>query len=120
MKVALEESGASAIVAATVAEAIEILAQSQPDILVSDIGMPIEDGYSLIHKIRASESGTTLRLRMTRTAKRLPAVALTAYASETDRTMALAEGYDEHLTKPIELALFAAVLAKISLSRNSF
>jgi Response regulators consisting of a CheY-like receiver domain and a winged-helix DNA-binding domain len=111
LKVALEESGASAIVAATVAEAIEILAQSQPDILVSDIGMPIEDGYSLIHKIRASESGTT---------KRLPAVALTAYASETDRTMALAEGYDEHLIKPIEPALFAAVLAKISLSRNSF
>ncbi|MGB7712566.1 MAG: PAS domain S-box protein [Microcoleus sp.] len=111
LKVALEESGASAIVAATVAEAIEILAQSQPDILVSDIGMSIEDGYSLIRKIRASESGTT---------KRLPAVALTAYASETDRTMALAEGYDEHLTKPIEPALFAAVLAKIFESRNSF
>ncbi len=101
---AVEECGASAIAAASAAEAIEILEDTKPDILVSDIGMPQEDGYSLIRKIRASESPRT---------KRLPAVALTAYAGEQERRRAIAAGYDEHLTKPIEPAEFAAVLAKL-------
>lgn len=104
LKAILSECGASAIAAASAIEAIEILEHSQPDILVSDIGMPIEDGYSLIRKIRASESPSR---------KRLPAVALTAYATEQDRNRALEAGYDEHLTKPIEPDRFVAVLAKL-------
>ncbi|MEG4351450.1 PAS domain S-box protein [Microcoleus sp. LAD1_D3] len=102
--VAVEQLGATATAAASAAEAIDILQQSPPDILVSDIGMPVEDGYSLIRKVRSSASDKI---------KRLPAVALTAYASEQDRDRAIAAGYNEHLTKPIETALFAAVLAKL-------
>ncbi|MEG3875874.1 PAS domain S-box protein [Microcoleus sp. herbarium7] len=105
---AIAQCGATAAAAASAAEAIEILQQSPPDILVSDIGMPVEDGYSLIRKVRSSESGT---------AKRLPAVALTAYASEQDRDRAIGAGYDEHLAKPIDPALFAAVLARLTNSQ---
>ena len=105
LMVALEYFGASATAAATAAEAIDILQQSPPHILVSDIGMPASDGYWLIRKVRSSASDTI---------KRLPAVALTAYASEEDRDQALAAGYDEHLTKPIDPALFATVLAKLT------
>ena len=67
--------------------------------------MAVEDGYSLIRKVRSSESDKI---------KRLPAVALTAYASEQDRDRAIAAGYNEHLTKPIEPALFATVLAQLT------
>ncbi|MEG4940309.1 PAS domain S-box protein [Microcoleus sp. F4-D5] len=103
--VTLQQWGATATAVASAAEAIDILQQSPPDILVSDIGMPVEDGYSLIRKVRSSESDKI---------KRLPAVALTAYASEQDRDLAIAAGYNEHLTKPIDPALFAAVLAKLT------
>ena len=105
---AIEQLGATATAAASAAEAIDILQQSPPNILVSDIGMPVEDGYSLIRKVRSSELGT---------AKRLPAVALTAYASESDRDRAIAAGFDEHLAKPINSALFAAVLARLKNSQ---
>lgn len=67
--------------------------------------MAVKDGYSLIRKVRSSESEKI---------KRLPAVALTAYASEQDRDRAIAAGYNEHLTKPIEPALFATVLAQLT------
>ncbi|MCC3460385.1 MAG: PAS domain S-box protein [Microcoleus sp. PH2017_11_PCY_U_A] len=99
--VALQQLGATAMAAASAVEAIDILQQSPPDILVSDIGMPIEDGYSLIRKVRSSEADKI---------KRLPAVALTAYASEQDRHRAIEAGYDEHLAKPIDSARFATVL----------
>ncbi|MEG4007600.1 PAS domain S-box protein [Microcoleus sp. Pol11C1] len=105
LMVALEQCGATATAVASAAEAIDILQQSPPDILVSDIGMPVEDGYSLIRKVRSSASDQI---------KRLPAVALTAYASEEDRDRAIATGYNEHLTKPIEPALLATVLAKLT------
>ncbi|MEG4810019.1 PAS domain S-box protein [Microcoleus sp. F8-D3] len=105
LMVALQQCGATATAAASAAEAIDILQQSPPDILVSDIGMPVEDGYSLIRKVRSSASDKI---------KRLPAVALTAYPSEEDRDRAIATGYNEHLTKPIEPALFATVLAKLT------
>ncbi|MEG3911280.1 PAS domain S-box protein [Microcoleus sp. w2-18bC1] len=104
LMVALQQCGATATAVATAAEAIDILQQSPPDILVSDIGMPVEDGYSLIRKVRSSESDKI---------KCLPAVALTAYASEEERDRAIATGYNEHLTKPIEPVLFATLLAKL-------
>ncbi len=106
--VALQQLGATATAAASVQEAIDILQQSPPDILVSDIGMPVEDGYSLIRKVRSSESDKI---------KRLPAVALTAYASQQDRARAIEAGYDEHLAKPIDSARFAAVLAKLNMPK---
>jgi signal transduction histidine kinase/DNA-binding response OmpR family regulator len=75
------------------AEAISALKEWKPDLLVSDIGMPNEDGYSLIKKLR--------KLRSKR-ARQIPAVALTAYASNEDRTRALAAGFQTHLAKPVE------------------
>ncbi|MBE9124360.1 PAS domain S-box protein [Tychonema sp. LEGE 07199] len=108
LTVALQECGATATAAASAQEAIELLQQSPPDILVSDIGMPVEDGYSLIRKVRSSQSDKI---------KRLPAVALTAYASEQDRARAIDAGYDEHLAKPIDPARFASVLAKLNVRK---
>lgn len=75
------------------AEAIQAFAEWNPDLLVSDIGMPNEDGYSLIKQLR--------KLRSER-ARLIPAVALTAYATEEDRSLALLAGFQMHLAKPIE------------------
>jgi signal transduction histidine kinase/ActR/RegA family two-component response regulator len=74
-------------------EALKVFALWKPDVLVSDIGMPKEDGYSLIKKLRK------LRLKL---AKEIPAVALTAYATDDDRSRALAAGFQTHVAKPIE------------------
>jgi signal transduction histidine kinase/DNA-binding response OmpR family regulator len=75
------------------AEAIRAFREWNPDLVVSDIGMPIEDGYSLIKRLR--------RLRSKR-AKQVPALALTAYATDEDRSRALSAGFQMHLAKPIE------------------
>jgi signal transduction histidine kinase/DNA-binding response OmpR family regulator len=75
------------------AEALDALREWKPDLLVSDIGMPGEDGYSLIRKLRKLKS---------KRARETPAVALTAYASNEDRARALAAGFQAHLAKPIE------------------
>ncbi len=90
---ALEGCGAEVIAAASVTEALEALERLRPDVLVSDIGMPGVDGYDLIRRVRALESGR---------GKRLPALALTAYARPEDRARALAAGFDRHAAKPAE------------------
>jgi CheY-like chemotaxis protein len=77
----------------SVAEAITTFRSWKPDVLVSDIGMPNEDGYSLIKKIR--------KLRM-KLAREVPAVALTAYATDDDRARTLSAGFQMHVAKPIE------------------
>ncbi|MEA5570888.1 CHASE domain-containing protein [Calothrix sp. UHCC 0171] len=89
----LEEAGAEVILAANVAQALHTLQQSKPDILISDIGMPQEDGYMLIRKVRAlsSEQGG-----------KTPALALTAFAGEEDKNQALNAGFQGHLAKPVE------------------
>jgi CheY-like chemotaxis protein len=75
------------------AEALKTFRAWKPDLVVSDIGMPIEDGYALIKKIRK------LRLKL---AKEVPAIALTAYATDDDRARSLAAGFQVHVAKPIE------------------
>jgi CheY-like chemotaxis protein len=82
----------------------EILRQWRPDVLVSDIEMPGEDGYSLIQKVRSltpEEGGRT------------PAVALTAYGRLQDRQRALAAGYSMHVPKPVDPGEFTAIIAGI-------
>jgi signal transduction histidine kinase/DNA-binding response OmpR family regulator len=74
-------------------EALQAFKEWKPDVLVSDIGMPIEDGYSLIRKLRKLKS---------KRAQHIPAVALTAYATSEDRARALSAGFQMHLAKPIE------------------
>lgn len=78
---------------ASVAEALEALRCEIPDVLVSDLAMPEEDGYSLINKVRELEKET---------GRHLPAVALTAYVRVADRAQALARGFDMFVPKPVE------------------
>lgn len=97
----LEEYGASVCAVASVAEALNALASEKPDVLLSDVGMPEMDGYTLIRQLRAMppEQGG-----------RIPAIALTAYAQETDRQEVLQAGFQRHLTKPVEpVALLATI-----------
>jgi hypothetical protein len=100
----LESSGASVIAVASAREALEVFQKQRPDVLVSDIGMPVEDGYTLIAKVRALESDR---------GKYLPAIALTAYAREVDREQAIAAGFQKHLSKPVEPDELVAVVANL-------
>jgi signal transduction histidine kinase/ActR/RegA family two-component response regulator len=103
----LEAYGAEVIAAADAAEAIAILTSSTAaiNLLISDIGMPDEDGYTLLRRIRALpvEQGG-----------RIPAVALTAYARTQDRTAALLAGFQSHLAKPVEPTELVAVVANLT------
>jgi len=100
----LERCGAEVKTCASTSEALEALQSYKPDILVSDIGMPGEDGYVLIEKVRAWEAGQ---------GKRLPAVALTAYARVEDRLRVLSAGYNMHVPKPVEPVELATVIASL-------
>lgn len=98
----LEQSAASVTVAASAADAFAAIQRECPDLLLSDVGMPDEDGYSLIRRVRAlpGECGG-----------RLPAVALTAYARTEDRTRAMLAGFQNHVPKPVVPGELLAVLA---------
>ncbi|HEY0431043.1 MAG TPA: ATP-binding protein, partial [Pyrinomonadaceae bacterium] len=87
------------------AEAINTFRAWKPDLLVSDIGMPNEDGYDLIKKLR--------KLR-TKLAREIPAVALTAYATDDDRARALAAGFQMHVAKPIEPNALVKTIASVA------
>jgi PAS domain S-box-containing protein len=91
--------------AASSAEGLRILQEEEVDLLISDIGMPGEDGYTLIRKVRALASGS---------ASRVPAVALTAYAGVEDRTRVLLAGFQSHVPKPVEPMELLAVLASLA------
>jgi len=101
----LAAQGATTSVSPSADDALRKLDMVRPDIIVADIGMPGEDGYSLIHKVRNS---SLERSRLT------PAIALTAYAGDSNRQRALDAGYQKHISKPAdpeELALTIASLA---------
>ncbi|AFZ00295.1 ATP-binding protein [Calothrix sp. PCC 6303] len=100
----LQQCDAEVIAVASVAEALTAISQHHPQVLVSDIGMPGEDGYSLIRKIRKLSPGE---------GGKIPAAALTAYARPEDRVRAIREGFQLHLPKPIEPAELAAVVASL-------
>jgi signal transduction histidine kinase len=103
----LELRGAKVIAASSTAEAVERLTKhgSIPDVLVSDIGMPSEDGFELISKVRAMgpERGGTI-----------PAIALTAYARDEDRARVLAAGFQRHVAKPVEPSSLAHAVASLA------
>jgi CheY-like chemotaxis protein len=103
--VMLERCGAIMKAAESSREALEIIESWKPDVLIADIGMPVEDGYGLIKRVRAlpkERGGHT------------PALALTAYARTEDRIRALSEGYQVHLSKPVDRAELAAVVARLA------
>ena len=105
----LEHRGAVVLAASSAAEAVNVLAHapngSMPDVLVSDIGMPGEDGFDLITRVRAMkpEQGGGI-----------PAIALTAYARAEDRARVLAAGFQRHVAKPVEPSLLATTVANLA------
>jgi len=106
LKALLSECNADVITVPSAAEAIKEIGRRKPDVLVSDLGMPEQDGYELIKKVREMESADHTA--------RIPALALTAYAKAEDRVRALAGGYQVHLSKPVEPAEFLLVVANLA------
>jgi PAS domain S-box-containing protein len=104
ISVILQGSGAIVTTADSVREAIRAFEAAPPDLLVSDIGMPFEDGYALIRKVRAFEE---------RTGFRTPAVALTAYVRGEECREVLAAGFESHIAKPVEPRFLVSSLTKI-------
>jgi signal transduction histidine kinase/ActR/RegA family two-component response regulator len=104
----LEDCGAQVALSESSAAAIEIIRKGQLDLVVSDIGMPGEDGYALIRRVRAlpAEEGG-----------KVPALALTAYARAEDRVKAIRAGYQMHVPKPVDPAELIAMVASMSDSR---
>jgi signal transduction histidine kinase len=102
---ALEQCGAEVAAFASVPEALESFDRQVPHVLISDIGVPLEDGYSLIRKIRsrAPDHGGGV-----------PAAALTAYARAEDRQRALEAGYQTHLAKPVDPSELIAAVARLA------
>jgi PAS domain S-box-containing protein len=99
--VVLSRYGAQVRAAASSAEALQALLEWKPDILISDLGMPGEDGFTLIRKVRAmtQEQGG-----------HIPAAALTAYVREEDRFSALSAGYETHIPKPVDPTTLASIV----------
>ncbi|MCL1471240.1 ATP-binding protein [Argonema antarcticum] len=106
----LQQYGAQAIGATSAAEALQLLKRLNPDVLVSDLGMPNEDGYSLIRRVRALESPQ---------GRAIPAIALTAYARAEDSTKALEAGFGRHISKPVEPVELVEAIANLIRIRNS-
>jgi CheY-like chemotaxis protein len=100
----LERCGAQVVAVGSSHEGLESIESWLPDVLIADIGMPVEDGYGMIKRIRKlpkTKGGQT------------PALALTAYARTEDRVRALSEGYQVHLAKPVDRYELAAVVASL-------
>jgi PAS domain S-box-containing protein len=106
----LERCGARVRAVSSSNAALKEMAQRIPDILISDIGMAGENGYDLIKKIRSMDD---------QHGGRVPAVALTAYASPADRRRALLAGFQTHLAKPVEPDELLAVIASLSSQKES-
>lgn len=104
----LESRSAKVTAVGSVRAALSELATLHPDVIVSDIGMPDEDGYHLIRTVRSRENGT---------GRSTPAIALTAYARGEDRDAALAAGFNEHLSKPVEQTLLFKLVQRFAQNR---
>jgi PAS domain S-box-containing protein len=104
LKLALVREGASVVAVSSAREALEAFRGSRPDIIVSDIAMPGEDGYSFIRKVREIEPDGA----------RLPALALTAYARDTERNEAMLAGFQAHLAKPVDPADLIETLRRLA------
>jgi signal transduction histidine kinase/CheY-like chemotaxis protein len=101
----LAEGGAEVRTAASAPEALAACDELRPDVLISNIGMPGEDGYTLMEKLRARESER---------GGHIPAIALTAYGRLEDRLRALSVGYDRHVPKPVEPTDLLAIVASLT------
>lgn len=100
----LMEAGAEVEMAPSAAEGFELLQRFHPDVLASDVGMPGEDGLAFIRRIRAHSAEHA----------QIPALALTAFAQEVDKSRALQAGFNAHLGKPVEPAVLVAAVAELA------
>jgi signal transduction histidine kinase/ActR/RegA family two-component response regulator len=105
LQTVLIQAGASVEIAGTASEGLALLQSVRPHVLISDIGMPVEDGYSFIRRVRALEA---MPLRD------IPALALTAYTRGSDRGKALAVGFTAHLGKPVRPRELVRAVAKLT------
>jgi CheY-like chemotaxis protein len=101
----LEDCDAEVHAAETVEQAVALVQSERPHVLISDIGMPGEDGYGLIRRVRALPAET---------GGQTPAVALTAYARAEDRVTAIVAGFQHHLSKPVEPNELIAVVTSLA------
>jgi CheY-like chemotaxis protein len=112
MALLLEEYDAQVKTACSVEDAIAVFAAFKPDVLISDISMPIQDGYDLIRQIKAMVAEQAREIPALSPA--MPkAIALTGYAGDEDRDRALAAGFHLHRSKPVDAAEFVALVAKL-------
>jgi CheY-like chemotaxis protein len=102
---ALRGCGASLCCVMSASEAIDVLSEFRPDLVLSDIAMPGEDGYTLIRKVRA---------RKTEVGGGVPAVALSAYGRDEDRTKALSAGFQVHVGKPVAPSMLVDIVATMA------
>lgn len=103
MKRFLEIRGAAVRTAGSAEEAMSAIAVEIPDVILSDIGMPVHDGYEFMRSVRALPAGEGAEI---------PAAAVTAFARSEDRTRALSSGFQMHLSKPVDpVELLAAVMS---------
>ena len=105
LTVVFAEYGAKVTTATSASQAIELIKSLHPDILISDIGMPNEDGYTLVKKVRELDN---------QQAREMPAIALTAYVSKEDNQQAISSGFQMHLSKPVETNLLITAVAKLA------
>ena len=105
LSLTLSECGADVQAVSSAAEAFEVLQWYEPDVLVSDLAMPGEDGYSLIERIRMLEATD---------GNKIPAVALTAYVRVEDRTRALSARFNMFVPKPVEPNELIAAIANLA------
>jgi CheY-like chemotaxis protein len=105
MRIVLGRCGAKVVAAESTAKALEALDRCRPDVLLSDLEMPGEDGYSLIRKVRA---------RSPERGGSVPAAALTAYARTEDRVQTLRAGFHRHVPKPVQPDELAEIVASLA------
>ena len=106
----LMQRSAEVFAAESASEAFQLVKQERPDVLISDIAMPEEDGYMLVGRVRelAAELGG-----------KTPAIAVTAYAGRADRKRALDAGFDAHFAKPIDIDGLVGALLELRAARDT-
>ncbi|BAU15421.1 PAS/PAC Sensor Hybrid histidine kinase [Leptolyngbya sp. NIES-3755] len=118
VSVALRQAGANVIEAHSAVEAIEALQNCQPDLILSDVGMPNYDGYALIQHIRSIEVVPHLQ-SVPGSVRHIPAIALTAYAGEDNQQQAIESGFQAHLAKPVDPEQLIAAIVKLCTKSSS-
>lgn len=105
----LEDAGAQVVSAEHGRQALELIAQRRPDFILSDLSMPVMDGWQLMHKLAKD-----------RATQDIPVIALTAHAMKGDRERAMAAGFRNHITKPLDASKFMVQLVAILVDMPEF